>query len=150
MSIEDKYEKCKILYYIYEGISKQDSDFLLYLTATDKTNYIINLYKIASTPLFDIIKSLFSITCGYVYPYKFIINILLVFSSSQNTVLVYKQLIEDIRDVSKEDQSYFEILIKSKNELDDILFNLTQQYDRNIIRKMPVSKILSILKNKIY
>jgi septum formation inhibitor-activating ATPase MinD len=72
------------------------------------------------------------------------------FSSSQNTVLVYKQLIEDIRDVSKEDQSYFEILIKSKNELDDILFNLTQQYDKNTIRKMPVSKILSILKNKIY
>ena len=150
MSNEDKYEKCKILYYIYEGISKQDSDFLLYLTATDKKNYIINLYKISTTPLFDIIKSLFSITCGYVSPYKFIINILLIFSSSQNTVLVYKQLIEDIRDVSKEDQSYFEILIKTKNELDDILFNLTQQYDRNIIRKMPVSKILSILKNKIY
>lgn len=143
----EKYEKCKLLYDIYESIKAKDSEFYLYLSSLDKSSYIIILYKLASTPLFDIIKSLFSISRGYTPPHKFIINILLVFSTEKNIILVYKKLIEDIRIVSKEDYSYFEILLQSKNELNKILLSLSQDsYQKNTIHTMPVSKILTLLK----
>jgi len=143
----EKYEKCKVLYDIYESIKAKDSELYLYLSELDKSSYIIILYKLASTPLFDIIKSLFSISRGYIPPNKFIINILLVFSTEKNIILVYKKLIEDIRIVSKEDYSYFEILLQSKNELNKILLSLSQDsYQKNTIHTMPVSKILTLLK----
>lgn len=145
---ENKFEKFKVLYDIYQTIRENDDDFNLYLSFTDNSDYIKILYKISSTPLFDIIQSLFSIK-HYVSPFKFIINILIIFSTDQNIILVYKKIIEDIRIVSRDNKFYFDILLKTKNELNTIFLSLSTDYDLDTVHKMPVSKILFLLKKHI-